>query len=69
MISNRLFFAKKSEMTRYAVNSGLEMIRCKQPCKHVAVGRPAILLVNGNAIEKRLIRCKVCNNKQKGGEL
>jgi len=67
MISEKLFFAKKSEMTEFAVNSGLEMIRCKQPCEHVPVGRPAILLVNGaNVIEKRLIRCKVCNNKQGG---
>jgi hypothetical protein len=42
----RLYFAKKSNMTAFANESGLEIIRCKQPCKHVPQAvRPAILLV------------------------
>lgn len=62
-----LFFKKKSEMTAYAKASGFEMIRCKQICKHVNVGRNAILLVGkSNIIIYRLIRCKVCANKYGG---
>ena len=59
-----LFFKKKSEMTAYAEASGFEMIRCKQACRHVSVGRNAILLVSkSNVIIYRLIRCKVCANQ------
>lgn len=70
MISNKLFFVKKSEMTSYAEKSGLEMVRCKQTCAHVAVGRPAILLIKDEVIVvKRLVQCKVCANAKKGGLL
>ena len=63
----KLMFCKKSEMTGFAVKSGMEMIRCKQPCNHVNVGRPAILLIKDNYIHYRLVRCKVCSLK--GGKL
>lgn len=64
-----IYFTKKSQMTSFAIESGKEMIRCKQPCKHVPEGiRPAILLIeSGNIITHRLIKCKVCNCAQKGG--
>ncbi len=61
---NKHFFNHKSEMTAYALASGLEMIRCKQTCKHVHVGRAAILLVDNNVIVERLVRCKVCTQKE-----
>lgn len=62
------YFAQKGQMTAYARQSGLEIIRCKQPCGHVGTGRPAILLVKGNVIVNRLVRCKVCFNKTNGHE-
>jgi len=59
-----IFFAKKSEMTVFAVESGLEYIRCKQRCLHYPHPiRPAILLIKPDeTIQFRLIRCKVCAN-------
>lgn len=62
---NKHFFNHRSEMTSYALASGLEMIRCKQTCNHVYVGRAAILLVDNNVIVERLVRCKVCNQLKK----
>lgn len=65
---NRLYFAKKSKMTDFALASKKETIRCKQACLHVPGSfRPAILLVDeNNMITHRLIRCKVCSLKQGG---
>lgn len=61
----KIYFSKKSEMTAFAKASGYEMIRCKQKCNHVDVGRKAILLVTAkNVIVSRLIRCKICEQKQ-----
>lgn len=63
---NKQYFKTRSEMTLFAQNSGLEIIRCRQNCHHVPQGlRPAILLVKNQTIVKRLIRCKVCSTKKK----
>lgn len=59
------YFAKRSEMTAYALASGLEIVRCKQSCNHVSGSyRPAILLLKaGRFVNARLIKCKVCARK------
>ncbi len=61
---NKIFFAKKSEMTDFADKSGLEFIRCKQKCLHFPFPtRPAILIINQDeTIHFRLVKCKVCAN-------
>ncbi len=63
---NKLFFPTRSEMTQFAKDSTLEMIRCKQSCNHVpGAYRPAILLVNEHeTIVARLVRCKVCKTER-----
>ena len=54
-------FQRKSEMTTYAQNTGLEIIRCKQTCGHVINAiRPAILLIKDNVIIERLVQCNLC---------
>jgi len=65
--NEKQYFKTRSEMTLFAQNSGLEIIRCRQNCQHVPQAfRPAILLVKDKNIVKRLIRCKVCFLKQEG---
>ena len=65
--NEKQYFKTRSEMTLFAKNSGLEIIRCRQNCQHVPQAfRPAILLLKDKQIVKRLIRCKVCFLKQEG---
>jgi len=56
----------RSEMTIIALTSGLEVIRTKLFCAHRRGTRQAILLVNGDNIVRRMIRCKVCKKNVEG---
>ena len=58
---NKIFFAKKSEMTEFAEKTGLEYFRTKHHCDHVHYPRPSIIIINNDqTILSRLVKCKPC---------
>ena len=58
----KIIFAKRSEMTAFALSSGLEIIRCKLRCNYIKnVLHPSIILIDANQIvQYRLVKCKMC---------
>ena len=63
-------FETRKEMTDAAnelvEQLGYEMVRCRLHCKHIKATRVAILILNGNKVVDRFVRCKTCAN-MKGG--
>jgi Pyruvate/2-oxoacid:ferredoxin oxidoreductase delta subunit len=70
-----VYFRRKGEITGFAEkyvseNKGTECIRCTLECAHARFEkRQVILLVKGNIIVERLIRCGICANNKLGKEV
>ena len=58
------YFSSRSEMTQYAEQTGLEIIRCKLSCSKLNNRRSAILVIENNIVKERLIYCKLCSRKE-----
>ncbi len=64
------YFARKSDMTAYAVASGHDYVRCTLHCtlerKAVSPHANSIMLIDENRITEKLICCKSCYRIQNG---
>ena len=60
-----IYFDKRSLMTAYAQESGLEIVRCKLSCEHARITwNPAILLIDKKqTVQYRLVKCKMCKKE------
>lgn len=65
----KTFFARKSEMTAYAEQTGLEYARTKQKCNHCHYPRPAIFIIKHDRIIERLVKCKPCADQAAGKDM
>jgi len=50
----------RAEMGAIAAKSELEVVRCKLPCAHTPIRRAAVLLISGQTVVRRMVRCKLC---------
>ncbi len=67
IIKNECFDTRKdmTDVANFFVEQfGFEMVRCRLHCEKIEANRSAILLLYGNVVKRRFLRCKACKNKE-----